>query len=183
MKRMGGRVISRKDLAKHWNVSPFTVDDMSKRGLLKRVGRGLFDYDHAQAVRLSQHQGHREREMLKKLERGERPPTDGTLPADAAVDLSGAAGTMLRARTDKALAQARQAQAELKMLASDLVSIETARADAVAALAAIRSVLDPLPARLGPELAKLRTTRECVAFLEAEIRRAITELRAAVAKA
>lgn len=62
-------VISRGDLAKLWGISPNVIDNMLQRGELRRVARGLIDFDHAKKVRAAQDPVARERAMIRKAGR------------------------------------------------------------------------------------------------------------------
>lgn len=188
--------IRREQLAKEWGISPNVIDNMLQRGILRRVGHGLIDYEHAKKARQAQNPAARERGLILKATRAERsarPPDAAPDPAGDAPEAGdppvvpkaapggGVTDVLMRARTSKVVTDARISELNFKKLAGTLVDREQVKADAHNAAQILVSRLRAFPSRLGPMLAPIGDTAECVALIDAEVAQLITELQEAIA--
>lgn len=173
-----------------FGVSENVVDNMAQRGQLKKVGRNLYDLDHALKVRAAQSPAGREREMIRKATQGataaapvEASNTAGAelAPQAGAVGGSQTGDVLLRARTAKVLADAQKSQLELKRTAGSLVEVDKVKREAADASRLLVARLKAFPARLGPMVSTITDRAECVKVIETEINLLVMELQEALA--
>lgn len=180
----GVRVVGRKDLARQFGVSENVIDNMAQRGQLRKVGRNLYDYDHAMKVREAQNPAGREREMIRKA----AATTPAAAPAEAkdtagaelppqAGAVSGTTDVLLRARTAKVLADAQMSQLALKKTAGSLIEVDKVKREATEASRLLVARLKAFPARLGPMVSTISDRAECVKVIETEVNLLIMELQ------
>ena len=180
---------TRETIAKEFGVSVNVIDNMLQRGQLRKIAHGLIDLDHARVVRAGQNPAKREIGLLRKAQGLTTQPKD-----KAAADVPSAApiappeaksGTepmdvLMRARTAKVVADARMSELALREKMGALVDIEKVKREAHDASRLLVTRLRAFPARLGPLLATIGDTAECVRLIDVEVQMLVTELQEAL---
>lgn len=172
----GVNVITRENLAKEWGISANVIDNMLQSGQLRKISRGLIDYDHAKTVRAGQDPAQRERGMVGAAM---SQATEVAAPAERAPTNAG--DLLLRARAAKVVADAEASKLQLAKLKGTLVETEAVKREAQDVGRLIVGRLNALPSRLGPMLASISDATECTAAIKEEIDALVAEIREGLA--
>ena len=172
------KTITRGELARLWNVSPNTIDDLYAKGHLRRVAVNQYDLAHAVAYRMTVDPSR----SMQARQINPRNVTPGSVAADAPGDVEDtedgddivsddakAAERMLQARTDMMQAKAALSELQLRVASGEMLPIADVKRKAFAAGSVLRSQMDSFDRRVGPML-HMRTEAEVFAILDAELR-------------
>lgn len=170
-----GQLVTRAELAKHWGVTRGRVDNMVQAGQLPVRASGKIDIDIADAIRASMAPDRLEQgENAKRSKAAERAaPELGVIDGGKA----GSEPTIYRARTAKAVHDARMAEINVKKALGTVVDRDTVKAEAHAAARVLVQRLLAIPARVAPVVAVEIDDRKCRAVIEQEIRQTIVEFQ------
>jgi hypothetical protein len=171
-----GQSVTRSELAKLWNVTRGRVDNMVQAGQLPVKGNGKIDLEIATAIRQSMapdrlEQGDNARRS-KQAERPELNVIEGG--KDGGDDKQ---PTIYRARTAKAVHDARMAEINVKKALGAVVDRDAVKAEAHAAARVLVQRLLAIPARVAPIVAVELDDRKCRVVIEQEIRQVIVEFQ------
>jgi phage terminase Nu1 subunit (DNA packaging protein) len=133
------------DLAKLFGATVQHINDLARKGVVKRTAQGRFD--------------------LKESVRGWAKYKEQLILAKA-----GSPGTYAAAKTRRALADAQKAEIDLAEKLGKLVEAETTERVLSQLLGIIRQRLLALPSRIAPRIFRLNTATESEALLKHEIR-------------
>jgi hypothetical protein len=167
------QTVTRAALAKMWGVSRGRVDNMVAAGQLPVKANGKIDVEIATAIRQSMapdrlEQGANAR-LSKAAERG-GPDLD-------VIEGGKQEPTIYRARTAKAVHDARMAEINVKKALGAVVDRDEVKAEAHAAARVLVQRLLAIPARVAPVVAVEIDDRKCRAVIEQEIRQVIVEFQ------
>lgn len=175
-----GTLLTRRQIANKFNVSPQRIDELVKEGRLKLVDSKI-DEDQAQAVWDAMSAARVQGERVAKLARAETP--DGKPAVDDAgkvADLN-AARVYNQAKARRAVIEAQTSELRFKEASGRLVDRDRVKAEAYSAGKILATRLENLPRRVAPMLAPIKDAREIAEILTKEMSDIVNEVRDALA--